>query len=110
MAAMAFFTLASETESWTAILEAVRRSAGSGMGACYPFGRGGVARRGPPGCPFPVENGGMDAFHLLDPKRGRLLDPGLLPDILRSAGIGKGGPHVRCPLCRWRPGPDDRWL
>ena len=52
----------------------------------------------------------MDAFHLLDPKRGRPLDPGLLPDILRSAGIGKGGPHIRCPLCRWRPGPNDRWI
>ena len=52
----------------------------------------------------------MHAFHLLDPKRGRPLDPGLLPDILRSAGIGKGVPHIRCPLCRWRPGLDDRWI
>jgi hypothetical protein len=52
----------------------------------------------------------MDAFHLLDPTHRSPVDPGLLSDILRSAGLGKGGPRIRCPLCRWRPGPAHTWL
>jgi len=31
------------------------------------------------------------------------------PDTDDEAKRDAGGPHIRCPKCGWRPGPDDRW-
>jgi|SRR5579884_3511705 hypothetical protein len=36
----------------------------------------------------------------------------LTPDIeeKENAGLGDGGPFIRCPKCRWAPRAHDRWM
>ena len=35
------------------------------------------------------------------------------PDVETGVGderkIDRSGPRIRCPLCSWQPGKDDRW-
>jgi len=35
--------------------------------------------------------------------------PGSLPDV-ETGNIGGGEGEIRCPLCGWTPGAEDRWM
>ena len=30
-------------------------------------------------------------------------------DVREDERLEGAGPRIRCPLCGWQPGPDDRW-
>jgi predicted amidophosphoribosyltransferase len=36
-------------------------------------------------------------------------DPELETDAVDEKQVDDSGPRIRCPLCRWSPGENDRW-
>lgn len=38
-----------------------------------------------------------------------IVEPGIEVDAQDTERTGPSGPRIRCPLCGWTPGPDDRW-
>ncbi len=36
--------------------------------------------------------------------------PGIDREIQPGESDGGGGSDIRCPICRWTPGPEDRWM
>ena len=39
----------------------------------------------------------------------RVTEPSTIPTVEDTPGTGSGGPRIRCPKCKWSPGPDHLW-